>query len=407
MSTIQPKYIQVQQRLLARIHSGELVPGERLPSEAELCRQFGVSRITVRRALAELASQGYVRSRGGFGHIVQTLEPAPVVGLMMNYSIFGQTQEHRVFSRFALLLMNALRLELRRRGCRHRLYMPEPHETEHQFDHDALRDDLERGALAGLITAGWPHEAHKHDSTTHFSDTRLAERIQHHGIPLVSVTGRDVRQASTSTDYLGLGYLGAEYFLQRGIDRIGLLTLNQRNSPTRDGFEQALADHGRQARDAWVFGVEHRDERSGFEAFARWWPDLANQPRPSALVIDDDQTGKGAMLAACMLGADTDDTLRIACQSLLGAGTFWPRPCVKLQLDPMAYASNAVAKIMRMLADPGVEAACTSVRPVVVEDQSDVAPRLGSRASQAPTAPLRTKGRHLRGEGQPKQGANE
>jgi GntR family transcriptional regulator len=53
-----------------QISRGAREPGSALPSEAALGEQFGVSRITVRRALQDLASQGYVRRRHGRGTFV-------------------------------------------------------------------------------------------------------------------------------------------------------------------------------------------------------------------------------------------------------------------------------------------------------------------------------------------------
>jgi len=44
------------------IARGAMAPGDALPTEQTLCDQFGVSRITVRRALADLAEQGYIDS---------------------------------------------------------------------------------------------------------------------------------------------------------------------------------------------------------------------------------------------------------------------------------------------------------------------------------------------------------
>ena len=52
------------------IDSGALPPGARLPTEAELSRQFGVNRHTVRRALEELSRGGVVRVEQGRGSFV-------------------------------------------------------------------------------------------------------------------------------------------------------------------------------------------------------------------------------------------------------------------------------------------------------------------------------------------------
>jgi GntR family transcriptional regulator len=58
------------------IDRGVIAPGEPLPTEQTLCDQFGVSRITVRRALADLAEQGYIERRQGVGSFVREHGPA-------------------------------------------------------------------------------------------------------------------------------------------------------------------------------------------------------------------------------------------------------------------------------------------------------------------------------------------
>ena len=62
---IEPAYRKVAAAIGARILSRALREGERLPSETELARQFGVNRSTVREALRELESRGLVRRRPG------------------------------------------------------------------------------------------------------------------------------------------------------------------------------------------------------------------------------------------------------------------------------------------------------------------------------------------------------
>jgi GntR family transcriptional regulator len=65
-----PLYHQLKQVLQSDIERGVYKPGERLPSEPELTRQYGVSRITVRQALDELEAEGRVVRRHGKGTYV-------------------------------------------------------------------------------------------------------------------------------------------------------------------------------------------------------------------------------------------------------------------------------------------------------------------------------------------------
>jgi GntR family transcriptional regulator len=60
-----PLYYQLRSVIEDRIDSGDWPPDTLVPSERELCEQFGISRITVRQALADLARDGrLVRSHG-------------------------------------------------------------------------------------------------------------------------------------------------------------------------------------------------------------------------------------------------------------------------------------------------------------------------------------------------------
>lgn len=60
----------VSESLLGRIRSGELAPGIQLPTEAELCETYEVSRTVVREAIARLRSEGLVIPRQGKGVFV-------------------------------------------------------------------------------------------------------------------------------------------------------------------------------------------------------------------------------------------------------------------------------------------------------------------------------------------------
>jgi GntR family transcriptional regulator len=62
-----PRYSLVAKLLAEQIRQGALEPGDRLPSERELGRRFGASRVTIRRALAVLREQGLIEPSGARG----------------------------------------------------------------------------------------------------------------------------------------------------------------------------------------------------------------------------------------------------------------------------------------------------------------------------------------------------
>lgn len=63
---------QVARKLRESIEGGSYVPDQRLPSERELCVQFGVSRTVLREAQRELVRAGYIDVRHGTGCFVRT-----------------------------------------------------------------------------------------------------------------------------------------------------------------------------------------------------------------------------------------------------------------------------------------------------------------------------------------------
>ncbi|MEV0183798.1 GntR family transcriptional regulator [Streptomyces sp. NPDC050625] len=74
MSTEPPLYLRVADELRARIESGELPPGARLPSIAELIKEYGGSNSVASGAYKVLVDDGLVVSRHGAGHYVRSTE---------------------------------------------------------------------------------------------------------------------------------------------------------------------------------------------------------------------------------------------------------------------------------------------------------------------------------------------
>ena len=65
-----PAYEQVKAFIKAQINGGHLRPGDAVPSEAVLQQQFGLSRMTVNRAMTELAAEGLLTRIRGSGTVV-------------------------------------------------------------------------------------------------------------------------------------------------------------------------------------------------------------------------------------------------------------------------------------------------------------------------------------------------
>jgi Transcriptional regulators len=90
-----PLYHQMFSLLRDRILSGEIARGMRIPTEFDLADSFGVSRITAKRALDELAAEGLVERRRGKGtHVIHRSRPkpmhSPLTGLIETLEVMAE-----------------------------------------------------------------------------------------------------------------------------------------------------------------------------------------------------------------------------------------------------------------------------------------------------------------------------
>lgn len=98
-----PLYEKVRQSILAGIASGQFSEGAFLPPEPDLMSLYGVSRITLRRAISELCADGRLLRQQGRGTVVM---PAKVRQTLVSLSGFSETIDglgrkagHRILAR--------------------------------------------------------------------------------------------------------------------------------------------------------------------------------------------------------------------------------------------------------------------------------------------------------------------
>ena len=75
LDATQARYRQIKDHIIKLINTGELKPDDRVPSENDLVKTFGVARMTAHRALRELSDEGYVVRLAGVGTFVADGRP--------------------------------------------------------------------------------------------------------------------------------------------------------------------------------------------------------------------------------------------------------------------------------------------------------------------------------------------
>jgi len=90
----QPRYLRIVQALERKIAADRYAIGDKLPSEHDLCAEFGVSRFTVRQAIGHLRAAGLVAPRQGAGTVVASRQASPVFVLSI-----GSVEELQQYAR--------------------------------------------------------------------------------------------------------------------------------------------------------------------------------------------------------------------------------------------------------------------------------------------------------------------
>mgnify|MGYP001041093714 CR=1 FL=1 len=234
-----PLYHQLFVLLRNRIYAGELRAGELVSGEQELCGAFGVSRITAKRALNELANAGLVVRERGKGTRVVKRPPPPAVtssieGWLENISLMGLATEARVLE-FGYVPASediAQALELAsgtevQRAVRVRILNGEPmsylvtyvpSEIGHQYD----REDLNRRPLLNLLErAGVEVASARQTISASVADSQVATALSTHaGAPLIEVR-RVVRDAGgRPVEYIRVLYRPDLYRFEMSMRRV-------------------------------------------------------------------------------------------------------------------------------------------------------------------------------------------
>ncbi|MFC1532881.1 GntR family transcriptional regulator [Thermodesulfobacteriota bacterium] len=81
MNDLVPVYQQIKETIKTWIVDGVYKPSQKIPSESELIKEFGVSRLTIRQAVGLLVQEGYLVSKRGKGSFV-TSDPEKLKALM-------------------------------------------------------------------------------------------------------------------------------------------------------------------------------------------------------------------------------------------------------------------------------------------------------------------------------------
>jgi len=287
-------YQQVRQDLLARIRRGEFPPGSLLPSESQICEQYGVSVTTARRAFLELVKEGVVRRRAGVGTMVAPrVRRARIAFASIDYT--GDAWRHIpsvIGEMFAGIGEHAWR-----RDAVLEIVGVEDEEAE-----GYLRRVAERRPVDGLLLRVANDIRGEH-----------LDILERAGMPYVlikrHIPGR--RMNCVISDDVTGARMATSHLLELGHRRIGFvcgkphLTLNRERLA---GYREALEEHGVGFDEGLVRQEEHFTTEMGYRAVRSL---LEAPSRPSAVFVASDTMAIGGYEAVWDLGLRIPDDVSI------------------------------------------------------------------------------------------------
>jgi LacI family transcriptional regulator len=332
-----PLYLQIVDEIKSKIASKEMKAGDKLGSHAELSLAYGVSLITVKKALATLINEGIVFSRVGKGTYVspRTAESGqnghPTIGLVI------QDIRSPFFSR----VMHSVEDAAYDLGY-HVLLSNSSGRAEKE---EAQIARFREFGVNGLIIASMSHEYHA---------TPTIRKMLHQGLPFVMVSYiADEDIPFVGSDHEQGGYLATDYLVKQGYQQIGYINGergNQVGELRRRGYEKVLRDHGRKIDRSFQFNLRMRGERhdyqSGYEIGKKF---AALRQRPDAMFVYNDLSALGFEDAVIERGVRVPDDVAIVGFDDIERGEYAAVPLSTVRQPTTSIGKEAVRLLLRLM----------------------------------------------------------
>lgn len=292
-----PMYLQIIEDVKAQILSKQLLPGDKLASHHELTQSYGVSLITVKRALNEMLKDGLLYSRAGKGTYVS---PNVHVGDLSDQGTLGF-----VLTDFKNPFFTQMLHTVEKYASQKGYHLIFSYSSESAEKEESQIQKLKSMGVAGLIVA----------STEHVNEATPAIRQLHaEKFPYMMVSYIDDYSIYyVGTDHEKGAFLATEHLVKLGYEKIGFLNAeagNHLGQLRKRGFLRALEKSHIPlfSQYQFTFPYKRKDYESGYaigEIF------LTLKDRPEALFIYNDFSALGFQHALLNAGLKIPDDVAI------------------------------------------------------------------------------------------------
>ncbi len=369
-----PLYRQIADDIKAKIASGRKKAGDQLGSQQELAREYGVSLITVKKALADLITEGVLFSRVGKGTYVAAPKRATIdlarhktIGLVLRdlkspfFSLIVHSVEEKASEKkYNLLLSNS---------------SDSLEKEESQIRH------FRQIGVSGLIIASMSRI---------YRATNTIRKLHHENFPYVFVSymeDEDIFYVGTDHEYGA--YLATKHLIKLGHNKIGYISGEEGNLLSelrKKGYLRALQQYGKPYEESFVFRScskgEEDDYQCGYEIGQRF---LTLTQKPDAVFAYKDLAALGFQQAILDQGLKVPEDVAIVGFDDIERGQYAPVPLTTIHQPTAVIGAIAVETLIKRI--EGKEATTrTILKPKLVVRES-----CGAKTRSIPTRLLATK----------------
>jgi DNA-binding LacI/PurR family transcriptional regulator len=366
----QQLYLQVAEKVLEIIEARGLQPHDPVPSEGELAKLFGVSRMTSKLALEQLVEKGLVYRlprRGTFlcgdrqkEHRETLQKPAQQSIEKKANQLIALIVPH--ITDYTSRIISAVEHELRKHSVELILKI-----SKDGDDQDRCLQTLVAMGISGIIL--FPRGGGT------CSDQVL--RLKMEKIPSVIIDRiyREIPMDCVYHDHYQGSYEMARYLIAKGHREIGYSSNRIENITSREeryqGYIQALLDHGIPVKSEYIhFRNESCDPSRLNEYDAEQGEFIRNNPQMTAVMCADDQVAITTLFTALHMNISVPEQLSIVGFADTYLSALTPIPLTTVRQDTERLAASAVDLLMKKVNQSKEQHLTIKIKTNIVERKS-------------------------------------
>jgi GntR family transcriptional regulator of arabinose operon len=338
------RYQDIRDQVRREIESSVYAPGERLASDSELGVRFGVSRLTVIRALRELESQSLVQRKAGSGTFVRAIESKPAAATRVFGLLMPDLGDGEIFEPVARGIAHAAE------ALHHRLLWGGAPATAQDKERQAedLSQYLIERKVDGVFFA--PVE---HTPQQEAVNLRIERALTEAGIPIVLIDRCIARYPQRSRhDLVGIdnrraGSRMTQHVLDAGARRV-VFASRPGAAPTVQAREWGYRETLYSAHLEILPGVSVHVDQEDTDALRKF----VSTVRPDAIVCANDLTAARLMHQLLRIGIRIPQDVRMVGINDVKYASFLPVPLTTLRQPCEALGASAMGAMLERVKNP-------------------------------------------------------